>query len=115
MIDRRPGMLAAIAVASAAVAVALVLLLTRPSRVSEHGSAPVSTDSISGFAGAALPAAAPARDFALTDQSGRRVSLEAFRGQATVLAFLSTTCGAPCTLIAQQVRGALDELARPVP
>jgi cytochrome oxidase Cu insertion factor (SCO1/SenC/PrrC family) len=33
----------------------------------------------------------------------------------TVLAFLSSTCGAACTLIAQQVRGALDELAHPVP
>jgi protein SCO1/2 len=32
-----------------------------------------------------------------------------------VLAFLSSACGPTCTLIAQQVRGALDELGRPVP
>jgi protein SCO1/2 len=32
-----------------------------------------------------------------------------------ILAFLSSTCGATCILIAQQIRGALDELARPVP
>ena len=33
-----------------------------------------------------------------------------------VLAFLYSHCGAPCVLIAQQIRGALDELAsRPAP
>src|SRR6202022_3284370 len=45
----------------------------------------------------------------------RRVSLAAFRGEVTMLAFLSSTCEAPCTLIAQQIRGALDELAHPPP
>jgi protein SCO1 len=46
----------------------------------------------------------------LENQLGRRVSLSAFRGQVVVLAFLSTDCRA-CFLAAQQVRGALDELA----
>jgi protein SCO1 len=33
-----------------------------------------------------------------------------------VIAFLYSRCGAPCVLIAQQIRGALDELGeRPVP
>ena len=32
-----------------------------------------------------------------------------------MLAFLYSTCGATCVLIAQQIRGALDELPRPVP
>jgi cytochrome oxidase Cu insertion factor (SCO1/SenC/PrrC family) len=36
--------------------------------------------------------------------------LSALRGQVVVLAFLSTDCRA-CRLVAQQVRGALDELA----
>jgi len=68
-----------------------------------------------GFAGAALPASLPAHDFTLEDQAGHRVSLAGYRGQAVILAFLSSTCGATCTLIAQQIRGALDELPRPVP
>ena len=32
-----------------------------------------------------------------------------------MLAFVSSTCGPACTLIAQQIRGALDELGRAVP
>jgi protein SCO1/2 len=32
-----------------------------------------------------------------------------------ILAFISSTCGATCILLAQQIRGALDELPRPVP
>src|SRR5215469_17976550 len=68
-----------------------------------------------GFAGAALPASLPVRDFTLEDQSGRRVSLAGYRGQVVVLAFISSSCGATCILLAQQIRGALDELPRPVP
>jgi protein SCO1/2 len=68
-----------------------------------------------GFAGAALPASLPVRDFTLEDQSGRRVSLAGYRGQVVILAFISSTCGATCILLAQQIRGALDELPRPVP
>jgi cytochrome oxidase Cu insertion factor (SCO1/SenC/PrrC family) len=69
----------------------------------------------SGFDGAALPPGAPAHEFTLTDQGGPGVSLSQYRGQVTILAFLYSTCGAICTVIAQQIRGALDELARPVP
>ena len=71
--------------------------------------------SAGGFVGAALPAGAPVRGFTLTDQYGRRVSLASFRGRVTVLTFLYPGCGAPCILIAEQIRGALDELSRPVP
>ncbi len=53
--------------------------------------------------------------FALTDENGRRVSLGEQRGHVTVLAFVYSTCGAACVVIAQQIRGALDELAAPVP
>jgi protein SCO1/2 len=67
------------------------------------------------FAGAALPASMPAHDFTLEDQTGRAVSLADYRGQVVILAFISSTCGATCILIAQQIRGALDELPRPVP
>ncbi len=67
------------------------------------------------FDGAALPAPKPAAPFSLTDQYGRTVSLSSLRGGPLVLAFLYAHCGAPCVLIAQQIRGALDELgAHPV-
>jgi protein SCO1/2 len=69
----------------------------------------------SGFEGAALSPGAPARDFTLRDQGGRPVSLGGYRGQVTILAFLYSSCGASCVVIAQQIRGALDELPRPVP
>ena len=66
--------------------------------------------SASGFDGAALPAIV-AHDFTLTDQYGHLVSLSDYRGQVVVLAFLYSTCGPTCIVIAQQIRGALDELA----
>ena len=43
------------------------------------------------------------------------MSLSSYRGQVVVLAFLYSTCGPTCIVIAQQIRGALDELPRPVP
>ncbi len=62
------------------------------------------------------PGGASAPDFTLTDQRGRRVSLGQYRGQVTILTFLYSTCRPTCPLIAQQIRGALDELGQnPVP
>jgi cytochrome oxidase Cu insertion factor (SCO1/SenC/PrrC family) len=72
-----------------------------------------STGASSGFDGAALPPSGPAHAFVLKDQDGHAVSLSS--GQVTILAFLTSTCGATCVLVAQQIRGALDELAKPVP
>jgi protein SCO1 len=103
-----PAVLALAAVLAAAIVVAAILIshpgdsMTTP-RTSTAGAA-------SGFDGAALPPAIGASDFALTDQSGRRVSLSDYRGQVVVVAFLYSTCGATCIVIAQQIRGALDEL-----
>jgi protein SCO1 len=68
-----------------------------------------------GFDGAEIPGAPPAPPIALHDQYGRPASLAALRGRPVVLAFLYTRCAGPCAVIAQQIRGALDELRRPVP
>jgi protein SCO1 len=66
-----------------------------------------------GFDGAALPGNVVAPDFTLTDQDGRSVSLSQYRGHVTVLTFLYSSCGAACVVIAQQIRGAVDELHSP--
>ena len=71
---------------------------------------------MAGFDGAALPSPGVAvADFTLTDQAGRPTSLSGLRGQVAIVAFPYSTCGAPCVVIAQQIRGALDELSQPVP
>jgi protein SCO1 len=105
-----------------ALACALVLILDRPATRSPAGasatassSAAADADASSGFDGALLPGAVSAPNFTLTDQRGRRVSLGQYRGRVTILTFLSPACQPNCSLIAQQIRGALDELdAHPV-
>jgi cytochrome oxidase Cu insertion factor (SCO1/SenC/PrrC family) len=68
------------------------------------------TSIASSFDGAVYPVGVKAPGFTLENQFGRRVSLSGFQGQVVVLSFVSTDCRA-CALVAQQVRGALDELA----
>jgi protein SCO1/2 len=108
-------------------AFALAVVLDRPATRSPLGAATTDTGtgtgtsvaenarSSAGFDGALLPGAVTAHPFTLTDQRGRRVSLGRYRGQVRILTFLSSACRPTCPLIAQQIRGALDELGRPVP
>ncbi len=111
---RRPRntALALAAVVTIALAVALVALLSGSSRQqsSRGGPSPFSRAGESGFDGAAFPVGISAPAFTLSDQYGRRVSLGDYRGQVVVLTFLYSTCGDACVVIAQQIRGALDEL-----
>lgn len=80
----------------------------------EDAGGPEATSS-TGFDGAALPASLAVHNFALVDQEGSTVSLGSLHGEVTVLAFLYSTCGATCVVIADQIRGALEELPHPVP
>jgi protein SCO1/2 len=103
-------------------AFALAVILDRPATRSPAGAASTDTGtpvaehaSSSGFDGALLPGRVTAHPFTLTDQRGRRVSLGQYRGQVTILTFLSSACPPTCPLVAQQIRGALDELGHPVP
>jgi protein SCO1/2 len=112
----RFGLVGAVLVAASVVLLVFALAGCGGSKGAGASTAPDGAlDSASGFAGAALPQGVPAPGFTLTDSARRPVSLSDYRGQVVVLAFLSSSCGAPCVLIAQQVRGALDELATPVP
>jgi protein SCO1 len=107
-----PVPLALAAAAAVAVAVALAvaaILALSPGRSSSPQLASSATVP-PGFDGAALPGDVSAPDFTLTDQYGRPVSLSNYRGQVVVLTFLYSTCGATCILIAEQIRGALNEL-----
>ena len=67
------------------------------------------------FAGAALPPGVRAPSFALRDQDGRLVTAVELRGRPVVVTFLYTHCREVCAITAQQVKGALDDLRRPVP
>jgi protein SCO1/2 len=98
------------------VAFALAVFLDGPAARSPAGSRAASASGAgAGFDGSLLPAGVRAQDFTLTDQDGRRVSLHSFGGRVTILTFLYSTCKDVCPLIAQQIRGALDELGKPVP
>jgi protein SCO1 len=73
-------------------------------------AAAASPPSATGYDGALLPANLRPREFTLTNQDGRRVSLSDFRGKVAILTFLYTVSRTTAPLIAQQIRGALDEL-----
>lgn len=64
------------------------------------------------FAGAVYPPGIVAPDFKLRDTQGHTLSLSRYRGKVVALIFLSSRCRT-CMLVAQQVRGALDELGSP--
>jgi cytochrome oxidase Cu insertion factor (SCO1/SenC/PrrC family) len=93
---------------SAILAVALVLAIVLGGGRSSSPSAP-DADHNGNFDGAAFPPGVRGHDFTLTNQRGRRVSLSGYRGKVVVLAFLFSDCRT-CVLVADQVRGALDEV-----
>jgi protein SCO1/2 len=77
---------------------------------SPSSQTPTHADGTSGFEGAPLPGNRAAPGFTLIDQQGHTVSLADYRGRVVLLTFLYSRCGATCILIAQQIRGALEEL-----
>jgi len=68
-----------------------------------------------GFAGAVRPASIPPNDFSLVDQDGKRVTLSDYSGRVVIVGFMYSTCQNACPIMAQQIRGALDELPANVP
>lgn len=106
---------------------ALVILLTATVGVAvgvgihllEAGGNSRSDDTLSGLHGQATwqVGARPAPGFALSDQSGRRISLVSLRGQNIVLAFLDSRCRRACAREPRSLGTALRLLprsARPV-
>jgi protein SCO1/2 len=100
--------LALIVFASLAIlAAAGVIVFARPSEPPPLGAG--------GFAGALSPPNMPPRDFALSDEDGRPISLRAYRGRVVVLTFMYSTCQDTCPVTATTIRGALDDLGHDVP
>jgi protein SCO1/2 len=118
MTNRRPPSIVAVAIAT--FALAALPGCASSDRSGEGGSgAPASAateaaaanpSSVTGYDGGLLPGNLRPRDFTLTNQDGHRVSLSDFRGKVTILTFLYTASKTIAPLIAQQIRGALDEL-----
>jgi protein SCO1/2 len=103
----RPQLRFALPAVSAIVAITLALVIVLGG--THSGSSGDSTSQYSHFEGAVFPAGVRARDFTLSNQHGQRVSLSSYRGKVVVIAFLFSTCRT-CVLVANQVRGALEEL-----
>ncbi len=67
------------------------------------------------FRGARIPAGVRAPDFELRDEEGDPLRMRDLRGKPVVVTFLYSTCRDTCPATAQQIRGALDQLAHDVP
>jgi protein SCO1/2 len=94
---------------SALLAIALVLAIVLDKGPGPSRSSTAPNTANGSFDGAAFPPGVRARDFTLTNELGQSVSLSAYKGKVVVLAFLFSKCRT-CVLVADQVRGALDEL-----
>lgn len=51
-----------------------------------------------------------AANFSLLDQNGHRVTLASYRGQVVILTFMHSLCHGACPLMAEQIKGALNDL-----
>jgi protein SCO1/2 len=60
--------------------------------------------------GPTLPPNLVAKNFSLTDQNGRRISLSQYRGHVVILTFMHSLCKGACPLMAEQIKGALNDL-----
>lgn len=63
------------------------------------------------FPGDALRTSIPAPSFALTDQDGQPVSLEALRGRVVLMTGIYSRCSATCPMIFAQAQGAVASLS----
>jgi protein SCO1/2 len=62
------------------------------------------------FDGATLPPHLRAANFSLLDQDGHRVTLSSYRGRVVILTFMHSLCKGACPLMAEQIKGALNDL-----
>lgn len=87
-------------------AILVVLVVTL---IQQHNSTPVSNGS--GLQGTDL-GGTPAPNFRLTDQFGKQISLQQFKGKPVVLTFLYTHCPDVCPLTAEHLHSTMLELGK---
>ena len=79
------------------------------------GSPSATVSAQTGYAGAVRPRGIPPARFRLRDQDGAVVDARSLRGRPAVVTFMYSTCRDTCPLMADQIRGALDDLPHSVP
>ena len=99
----------------AATAVTFAVLLVGLDRARDRAEGGSAEPPPARFEGGLMPPGVRAPDFALRDERGRPVSMKQFRGRPVAVTFLYTTCEDTCPTQAQQIKGALDLIGRPVP
>jgi protein SCO1/2 len=96
------------------VALALLAVAVAASVAWKAGQSTASSST--GFEGAIRPAGIDPQPLTgLRDEDGRPISLDSLRGGPVVVTFMYTTCKDTCPLTAQQIRGALDDVGKPIP
>ena len=103
--------------AASALAVALIVVAAHRARdrADDLRGGSAAAAPVPRFKGAELPPGVRAPEFALRDQDGKLVTARSLRGGPAIVTFLYTHCHDTCPITAQQVKGALDDLRRPVP
>lgn len=86
-----------------------VVLLTGSSK-GGPSAGPAFVGGHSQFDGPTLPAHLVAANFSLLDQNGHRVTLSGYRGHVVILTFMHSLCKGACPLMAEQIKGALNDL-----
>ena len=82
----------------------------------DDGAAAIVDGPKSPFAGSLMPPGVKAPQFVLEDERGRTVRMsDAILEGPVVVTFLYSSCVEECPLMAQQIRGALDDLGHDVP
>jgi len=90
-------------------AIAAVLVINR---VTVGAPSQRAADVTNALDGNTMPAHARAANFTLTNQYGRRVSLNEDRGKVVVLTFIYSHCKNDCPFMVEQIKGALNMLGR---
>jgi len=103
--SRRSAATASFRTVASVGALGLIILGAAPMAAAQASSNadPILAEAI---AGSSAPLNFPAKDFRLTDQHGRAVSLASLRGKVVLLTFLDPVCTTDCPLIAQEFRQA---------
>ncbi len=96
-------------------ATALVLIVTLSANSGNSGGGTLPSQLVNGFYGPTAPPSIPPVNFTLRDQTGKKVSLEQYRGKVVILTFVYSTCQTTCPVVVAQIRGALGELRTRVP